>query len=123
MRAKPGRRTQAPQQGGFRSNPNELPTGISEKELEKRLLATYYAAKSSIEEQGVNTLFIALGMLIWRDSRSADEVRRAPLLLIPVELERLSAGEGFRLKYSGRRRGPECLLAGVPEAVIRFGLG
>ena len=33
----------------------ELPTGIPEKELEKRLLATYYAAKSSIEEQGVNT--------------------------------------------------------------------
>jgi len=61
VRARPGRRTQTPQQGGFRSNPNELPTGISEKELEKRLLATYYAAKSSIEEQGVNTLYIALG--------------------------------------------------------------
>jgi hypothetical protein len=42
----------------------ELPTGIPEKELEKRLLATYYTAKSSIEEQGVNTLYVALGMLM-----------------------------------------------------------
>jgi very-short-patch-repair endonuclease len=120
VRAKPGRRTQTPQQGGFRSNPNELPTGISEKELEKRLLATYYAAKSSIEEQGVNTLFIALGMLIWRDFKSADEVRRAPLLLIPVELERLSAGEGFRLKYSGDDVAPNvCLLEYLKQS---FGL-
>ena len=120
VRAKPGRRTQTPQQGDFRSNPNELPTGISEKELEKRLLATYYAAKSSIEEQGVNTLFIALGMLIWRDSKSADEVRRAPLLLVPVELERLSAGEGFRLKYSGDDVAPNvCLLEYMKQS---FGL-
>src|SRR6185437_8293001 len=91
VRTTPGRRLQAPQEAGSQPNPTELPTGISEKELEKRLLATYYAAKSSIEEQGVNTLFIALGMLIWQDSKSADEVRSAPLLLIPVELERRSA--------------------------------
>lgn len=110
VRTKPGRRMATPHQAGFQSNPNELPTGIPEKELEKRLLATYYAAKSSIEEQGVNSLFIALGMLIWRDSKSADEVRRAPLLLIPVELERRSAGEGFRLKYSGDDVAPNVCL-------------
>ena len=117
---KPGRRAQTPQQAGYQPSPNELPTGISEKELEKRLLATYYAAKSSLEEQGVNTLFIALGMLIWRDSKSADEVRRAPLLLIPVELERRSAGEGFRLKYSGDDVAPNvCLLEYLKQS---FGL-
>ncbi len=120
VRARPGRRTRTPQQAGFRSNPNELPTGVSEKELEKRLLATYYAAKSSIEEQGVNTLFISLGMLIWQDSRNADEAHRAPLLLIPVELERLSAGEGFRLKYSGDDVAPNvCLLEYLKQS---FGL-
>lgn len=120
MRTKPGRRTPTPQQSGFQPNPNELPTGISEKELEKRLLSTYYAAKSSIEEQGVNTLFIALGMLIWRESKNIDEVRRAPLLLIPVELERRSAGEGFRLKYSGDDVAPNvCLLEYLKQS---FGL-
>ncbi len=57
VRTKQGRKVQSPRQAGFQTNPNTLPTGVSEKELEKRLLATYYAAKSSIEEQGVNTLF------------------------------------------------------------------
>jgi len=120
VRTRSGKRTQTQQHMGFQPNSNELPTGLSEKELEKRLLATYYAAKSSIEEQGVNTLFIALGMLIWRDSKNADEVRRAPLLLIPVELERRSAGEGFHLKYSGDDVAPNvCLLEYLKQS---FGL-
>ncbi len=37
-----------------------LQTGLSATELKRRLLATYYAARTSIEEQGVNTPFIAL---------------------------------------------------------------
>jgi hypothetical protein len=31
-------------------------------QLESRLLAMYYAAHTSLEEQGVNTLFLAIGM-------------------------------------------------------------
>jgi hypothetical protein len=81
--------------------PNGLPTELNEQEMEKRLLGTYYTAKTSIEEQGVNMLFLALGLLLWREPGDKDELRRAPLLMIPVELERKSAGEGFRLKYSG----------------------
>ncbi len=72
----------------------------SPQDLDKRLLATYYAARSSIEEQGVNTLFLAVGMLAWRDPSAPDDEHRAPLILIPVELERQSASEGFRLRYS-----------------------
>src|SRR6185312_13890600 len=37
-----------------------LQTAIELKSLQKRLLATYYSATSSIEEQGVNTLFLGL---------------------------------------------------------------
>jgi very-short-patch-repair endonuclease len=87
-----------------------LPTKLNDKELEKRLLATYYAAKTSIEEQGVITLFLALGMLRWREPEDQEVVRYAPLLLIPVELERKSAGEGFRLKYSGDDIAPNVCL-------------
>jgi very-short-patch-repair endonuclease len=109
------RQTEEPAEDWLRQK--ELPTGIPEKELEKRLLATYYAAKSSIEEQGVNTLFIALGMLMWRDPRDT-EIHRAPLLLVPVELERRSAGEGFRLKYSGEDVSPNvCLLEYLKQSV------
>ncbi len=97
-----------------------LPTGLHEQELEKRLLATYYTAKTSIEEQGVNTLFLALGMLLWREAGDKEELRRAPLLLIPVELERKSAGEGFRMRYSGEDVVPNvCLMEFLKQS---FGL-
>lgn len=97
-----------------------LGTNLQEAELEKRLLATYYAAKSSVDEQGVNTLFIALGMLHWSEPGDKEEVRRAPLLLIPVELDRKGAGEGFRVKYSGEDVTPNvCLLEYLKQA---FGL-
>lgn len=40
------------------------------------------------EEQGVNTLFLALGLLEWREGDNTDEIVRSPLVLIPVRLER-----------------------------------
>ena len=77
-----------------------LQTGEAEAVLLKRLLNTYYAAKTSIEEQGVNILYISLGMLHWYESESSREERLAPLVLIPVSLERSSARERFRMKYT-----------------------
>lgn len=69
--------------------------------LQTKLLNTFYYARTCIEEQGVNTLYLALGMLHWTESNQSDEVRHAPLVLIPVSLERSSAQERFRLRYSG----------------------
>ncbi len=82
-----------------------LQTSLTSKQLQTRLLATYYTAHTSIEEQGVNTLFLALGMLRWQDADTAEETHCAPLILIPVELERSNARERFRLKYSGEELG------------------
>jgi very-short-patch-repair endonuclease len=97
-----------------------LPTTLHELDLEKRLLGTFYTAKTSIEEQGVNTLFLALGTLLWREPGDKEELRRAPLLLIPVELERKAAGEGFRVKYSGEDVVPNvCLIEFLKQS---FGL-
>jgi hypothetical protein len=100
-----------------RVNPNPAQAGIagprmqqtldalltvhSAEELDGRLLATYYAAKSSIDEQGVNTLYIALGFLSWSQPEAPRDFYRAPLILIPIELERKSASEGFTAKYNG----------------------
>lgn len=78
---------------------------MNPKQLQTRLLATYYAARTSIEEQGVNTLFLALGLLRWHDNDSTEETHRAPLILIPVELQRSNARERFHLKYSGEELG------------------
>jgi very-short-patch-repair endonuclease len=91
----------------------------SEKGLESRLLATYYSARSSLQEQGINTLFIALGMLSWSEPAASEDIHRAPLLLVPVELSRESSSEGFRLRYSGDDVSPNvCLI----EFLKRFGI-
>ena len=77
-----------------------FPTPHDEKNLQSRLLATYYAARTHIEERGLNILFVAVGMLHWFEDDSSEKEIRAPLLLIPVKLERTSAREKFNLSYN-----------------------
>lgn len=87
-----------------------LQTAESPGRLQSRLLATYYAARTSIEEQGVNTLFLALGMLHWYDAKDPKTVRKAPLLLVPVELERSNARARFHIRFNGDEIGPNLSL-------------
>ena len=54
-------------------------------------------AQVSLKELGINTLFLALGMLHYRESRDSDIVLKAPLVLLPVQLERKSARSGYTL--------------------------
>lgn len=77
-----------------------LPANATEKALQARLLATYYAANAHIEERGANILFVALGMLHWFEADNSGKELRAPLLLVPVELKRTSAREKFKLSYN-----------------------
>jgi len=79
----------------------KLQSNINEKELQTRLLNTYYAARTFIEEQGVNNLFLALGMLKWKTDDDVEKELSAPIVLVPVELIRSNAKEMFRLKYTG----------------------
>nr|WP_067055096.1 DUF3320 domain-containing protein [Mucilaginibacter sp. L294] len=83
----------------------KLQTDEDEQKLQSRLLNTYYFARTSIEEQGVNLLYIALGMLSWYDAGDTEALRSAPLVLVPVSLERSSAQERFRLRYTGSEIG------------------
>lgn len=69
------------------------PTG-----LQKRLLDLYHDARTLEEEQGVNILFLALGTLKWVDPNNKENIRYAPLILVPVKLERETAGEKFKLR-------------------------
>lgn len=76
---------------------DEVLVGIDAKELDARLTELYRTAKSSLSEGGANTLFLAVGFLTW--NRENDDVKRfrAPLILIPVILNRRSMREGFSL--------------------------
>ena len=69
-----------------------LQTTLAGEKLQTRLLRLAQQANSSLEEQGSNILYLTLGVVAWREIPSSDVVSLAPLLLLPVELERKSVG-------------------------------
>ena len=87
--------------GGANQSDRNLQTGESPASLQKRLLNTFRDANTSVEETGVNTLFLALGMLHWFESDASQQARLAPLVLVPVQLERTGARERFSVRYTG----------------------
>ena len=95
----------SPSVPGPRHVDNKLRTPYDQSALEKRLLNTYYTARTSIEEQGVSVLYLALGMLEWFEASTSDQPRRAPLVLVPVELDRKSVRAGFRVSYTDEEVG------------------
>ena len=77
-----------------------LHADLPRKELDRRLLEIYRAARLGLEEGGASALFLAVGFLLWYESPTSQTQRLAPILLLPVELNRKSAQEGFALKLS-----------------------
>jgi len=75
-----------------------LHADLSEAELQGQLLGVYRSARTDLEETGANTLYLALGFLCWFQTKTSQDMRKAPLILIPVELERSSVQEGFRIR-------------------------
>ncbi len=75
-----------------------LQTSSTAEKLDKSLRRLEEQARLSLEEQGVNSLFLTLGMLHYGDTAASAEFYRAPLILIPVELVRSSARTGHTLK-------------------------
>ncbi|RYG48546.1 DUF4011 domain-containing protein, partial [bacterium] len=72
--------------------------------LQRKLTKIYRDARVAVEEQGVNILFLALGNLVWYEADASQEERRAPLIMLPVSLERTNAG-AFRLRWDGGELG------------------
>ena len=65
-----------------------LRTFISETDLEKIMKKLHRQAKVSIEENGVNTIYLALGFLRWYETEKSDKPRYAPLVLVPIDIIR-----------------------------------
>ena len=97
-----------------------LQTGETTTGLQKRLLNTYRLANTAIAETGVNTLFLGMGMLRWYESDSSQEERLAPLVLVPVRLERTGVRARFSLGYTGDDLGVNLSL--LEKAREDFGL-
>lgn len=77
----------------------QLVVPLTGKEMNDRLLTLYRRARSDMQEGGTNTLFLAAGFLRWKKTEGDTRTYRAPLLLIPVKLERRSAQSPFRIGH------------------------
>ena len=75
----------------------KLQTRLTKDALHKRLLQIYRDSNTAVEEQGANPLFLALGFVRWFESTSSEEERFAPLIVLPVELQREGVKDNFKL--------------------------
>lgn len=79
-------------------NNKRLRSAFTEGELTKALKDLYRASKVSLEENGANTLYLALGLLRWYETTKSTKARYAPLVLLPIEIVRKSARIGYVIR-------------------------
>ena len=77
---------------------HRLRSVFTEKELGNTIKEIYRASKLSMEENGANTLYIALGLLRWYETSKSTKARYAPILLLPIEMVRKSAAKGYVIR-------------------------
>ena len=76
-----------------------VPTIFPEKELNNTLTKMYRSAKTSLEENGASTLYLALGLLRWFEKKTENApARYAPIVLVPIEIIRKSASKGYTMR-------------------------
>ena len=69
---------------------HRLTSYLSETELAHALKNIYRSSRNALEENGANTLFVALGMLKWYENDRSQQPRFAPVILMPVDIIRKS---------------------------------
>lgn len=66
-----------------------LQTSCPDESFEARCNKLLNESKLAIEETGSNILYLALGFLEWYESDASETVNTAPLILIPIRVERV----------------------------------
>ncbi|WP_204152231.1 DUF4011 domain-containing protein [Leptolyngbya sp. CCY15150] len=84
-----------------------LQTLLYPDELERKLAGLREGARKSIQETGLNTLYLAFGMLEWYESEQSDKRLLAPLLIYPVTLERQLRNGQYNYTVKSFGEGPE----------------
>jgi len=74
----------------------DIETNQTLGEQQRTLKSLRAKAKTSIEEQGINTLYLTLGMLKWKENGSLDIIS-SPIILVPVNLKIESINEPYIL--------------------------
>lgn len=77
---------------------HRLRTALTETELVQTEKSLYRSAKAALEENGANTLYLALGLLRWYEGERSTKPRYAPIILLPVDMIRKSASQGYVIR-------------------------
>jgi len=93
-----------------RHSDTRLQTRLTSEGLQKRLFDVWYDAQTLEQEQGVNILYLAIGLLRWFDNDASDIARHAPLVLFPVKLERSNAADKFKMRWREEPPSPNLTL-------------
>ncbi len=75
-----------------------LRSSYESQALARAMKELYRSGKSSLEENGANTLYLALGLLRWYETGRSTKARYAPLILLPIEMVRRSAEAGYVIR-------------------------
>lgn len=83
-----------------------LQTLLSPKPLEQRCKNLIRHWRTGIDEAGINYLYLAIGFLEWYESDDSDVMSRAPLILVPLRIERTRLNTktncySYVISYSG----------------------
>lgn len=65
-----------------------LQTIFSDQVLERRCKKIRQESRTAIEETGCNVLHLAIGFLEWYENENSSEINRAPLILVPINIEK-----------------------------------
>ncbi len=76
---------------------HRLYTFCTSAQLDRELTTIYRAARASQQENGVSSLYLAVGLLRWFPDPESGRPSYAPLMLIPIEISRKSANQGYAL--------------------------
>ena len=84
---------------------HKIASYLTQTELQNALKYVYRTARTSLEENGANSLFLALGILKWYETTKSEQPRYAPILLMPVDIVRKSGNN-----YIIRKRDEDIIL-------------
>lgn len=77
---------------------NRIRTFLREEDLISAIKGLIRSSKNSLEENGTNTLYLALGFLKWFETEKSKKERYAPLIMIPVDIVKKVGNMGYVIR-------------------------
>jgi hypothetical protein len=100
---------------------DNIQTLLLPKDLERKLSALVSKCNTWIQETGINVLHASFGFLEWKEINSAD-TSFAPLILLPVRIERNKTTEGLEFWVKGLGEEAEINTVLTEKLRLEFGI-